>query len=402
MFINLIPDYFRAVSFFKLIKVMKTILPVIFIFFFLAGIANPQDSTKSLNKNSGTEKNIVHDTIIEKTILQSLPFDISGYVDVYYSHDNDYANALDRFPGVSPQRDEYRINIAQLSLKYFKQNVRGNITLQYGDEPDVYWDSDRKLLQEANVGFSPYENLWIDAGYFLTHIGTESIRPMENVFSSFAMVSYYEPFPQAGAVVSYSTRRFNGAFWIMNGYGQIADNNKNKSLGLSLTWWPYKNVSLSYNNIAGNESSDLDNQKQRLYNNFIVRANLGENWNIILNNDFCLQQKSKIDDSTGIGSMVGGYLTVKYTFNNPKFSIAYRGEYFADFDGIFSPIYTISPFERSGLLCYGPSLAFEYKPMPNAYVRIEGRYLTTWRNLKIFSDEKDYRVDGSVTMGVQF
>jgi len=40
--------------------------------------------------------------------------------------------------------------------------------------------------------------------------------------------------------------------------------------------------------------------------------------------------------------------------------------------------------------------------MPNAYVRLEGRYLKTLRDLKIFSDDKDYRIDGSITMGVQF
>ncbi len=348
------------------------------------------------------ERIVYHDTIVEKTILQSLPFTISGYVDAYYSHDNDMGSSPDRFPGVSYFRDEYRLNIAQLSLKYSKQNIRGNLTLQYGDEPDVFWPADRKLLQEANVGFSPWQDVWIDAGYFLTHIGTESIRPMENVFSSFAMVTFYEPFPQAGAVISYSTRRFNGAFWIMNGYSLIADNNKNKSLGLSLTWWPYKNVSLSYNNIAGNESPDLNNQKLRLYNNFIIKGNFGDHWNLVINNDFAIQQKSKLEDSTATGSMAGGFLTVKYTFNNTKFSLALRGEYFADFDGIFSPIYTINPDERSGLMSYGPSLAFEYKPMPNAYVRLEGRYLKTLRDLKIFSDEKDYRVDGSVTMGVSF
>lgn len=381
---------------------MKKYLLILFVLLFTPQLIFSQDTARIVKDAPAQNKIIIHDTLIEKTIIESLPFTVSGYVDAYYSHDNDYSNTLDRFPGVSPQRDEYRLNIAQLSLKYYKHNVRGNITLQYGDEPDVFWSPDRKILQEANVGFSPYENLWIDAGYFLTHIGTESIRPMENVFSSFSMVTFYEPFPQAGAVISYTTRRFNGAFWIINGYGQIADNNKNKSLGLSLTWWPFKNVSMSYNNIAGNESPDLNNQKQRLYNNFIIKANLGENWNIIFNNDFCLQQKSKIDDSTAIGSMIGGFLTVKYTFNDPKYSIAWRGEYFSDFDGIFSPIYSISPLERSGLMCFGPSLAFEYKPMPNAYVRLEGRYLQTWRDLNIFSDYKNYRVDGSVTMGVAF
>lgn len=397
---------------------MKTLFIILFVAFSTTIYSQdtlktlPQDSSKTIIPDTlkPAQTNLSKDTIksSSENILQTalniplLPFTISGYVDTYYSHDNDNSNSPDRFPGVSPQRDEYRLNIAQLSVKYSKENVRGALTLQYGDEPDVFWPSDRKLLQEANVGFSPYENVWIDAGYFLTHIGTESIRPMENVFSSFAMVTFYEPFPQAGAVLSYSTRRFNGAFWVMNGYGLIADNNKNKSLGLSLTWWPYKNVSLSYNNIAGNESSDLGNQKLRLYNNFVLKAYYGEHWNLIINNDFAIQQNSKIADSTAMGSMVGGFLTVKYTFSNPKFSLAFRGEYFADFDGVISPLYVNSLGERTGLMSFGPSLAFEYKPMPNAYVRIEGRYLKTMKDLQIFSDDKDYRVDGSVTMGVGF
>ncbi|MBS1494214.1 MAG: porin [Bacteroidetes bacterium] len=341
-----------------------------------------------------------------RSLINSLipvsPFTISGYVDTYYSHDNDNSNTTDRFPGVSPVRDEFRLNIAQLSLKYIKQNVRGNLTIQYGDLPDVSYPSNQKLFPEANVGFSPWENVWIDAGYFVTHIGTETVRPIENTFSTWALVTQFEPLPQAGAVISYSARRFNGALWVMNGYSVLADNNKNKSAGISLTWWPYKNVSFAYNNIIGNESSDLSDGKMRYYNNFIIKASLGTNWNIIVNNDFCFQEKSKIDDPKSYGALAGGFLTVQYTFNDPKFSLAYRGEYFADFDGILSPTYNVTSTERSGLMCFGPSLAFKYQPMPNAYVRLEGRYLKTLRDLKIFTDDKDYRIDGSITMGVQF
>lgn len=365
---------------------MNKIILVLFFCFASVSSAFSQDSLRSLINS----------------MLPVSPITITGYVDTYYSHDNDNSNTIERFPGVSPIRDEYRLNIAMLTARYSKGNVRGNLTIQYGDMADVLYPSNQKLLPEANVGFSPWENVWIDAGYFFTHIGNESPRSIENTFSSYAMVSLYEPLPQAGAVISYSARRFNGAFWIVNGYSVLGDNNKNKSAGVSLTWWPYKNVSFAYNNLIGNESTDLGNGKLRYYNNFIIKAMLGDHWNLIVNNDFCFQENSKLDDPKSYGSMAGGFATLKYTFNDPKFSLAYRAEYFSDFDGILSPIYEVTPTERTGLMCFGPSLAFEYRPMPNAYVRLEGRYLKTLRDLKIFSDEKDYRIDGSVTMGVQF
>jgi hypothetical protein len=376
--------------------------PVLFLLIFF----NTAKIFSADTAKSATEKIIIEKIVTEKTIIESLPFTLSGYVDTYYSMDNDNANSPDRFPGVSPNRDEYRLNIAQISARYFKDNVRGNLTIQYGDIPDVLYPEKQRLLPEANVGFSPWEkdgkSIWIDAGYFVTHIGTEAIRPIENTFSSYAMVSFYEPLPQAGVSVSYSSRRFNGAFWITNGYSVLGDNNKNKSIGLSLTYWPYKNVSFSYNNLGGNESSDLDNQRLRLYNNFIIKGYFWDNWSLIINSDFCFQQNSKLDDTASVGTMLGGFLTVKYSFDS-KFSLAYRGEYFMDFDGILSPIYDVpNTFNRTGLMIYGLSLAFEYKPMPNAYVRLEGRYLQTLRDLHIFSDNKNYRIDGSLTMGVGF
>ena len=339
-----------------------------------------------------------------RTLINSLipvsPVTITGYVDAYYSHDNDLNDQLERFPAVNSFRDQYRLNLAQISAKYLKDNVRGNFTIQYGDIPDILWPSNQKFIQEANVGFSPGKDFWIDAGYFLTHIGTEGIKPIDNVFSNFAMITYYEPFPQAGVTFSYYGKQFTGVFHILNGYNVLADNNKNKSLGLTLAFKPAKNIDVIYNNLSGNESPDLNYQKLRFYNNLIFKGTFGK-WNVILNNDFAMQQYSKIGDTTSYGSMFGGFLTAKYTIN-PKFALSFRGEYFMDSDGIFSGVYTNTANEKTGLQLFGPSLAFEYKPMPNAYLRLEGRYLKTMKDLKIFSDDRDYRMDGSVSMGVLF
>ena len=63
-------------------------------------------------------------------------FSISGYVDTYYSYDNDKdGNTLRQLSAIAPNRDEFRLNLAQVSLKYNDEKVRGAITVHYGDIP---------------------------------------------------------------------------------------------------------------------------------------------------------------------------------------------------------------------------------------------------------------------------
>jgi len=364
---------------------MKIYTPILFLFLILTKTGYSQDSL-----------NLINEVLPDVTYIS-----FSGYVDTYYSKDNDFEHTTSRFPQISPMRDEFRLNFASIGAKYLKNNVRASVTIQYGDIPDIFWSSGEKFIQEANAGFSPSENFWIDAGYFLTYIGSESIKPIDSYFSSLSMASYYEPTYQTGVSFSYSKKQFSGALHLMNGYNVLTDNNKNKSIGLSLAFRPYKNIELIYTNLAGNESNNPDNSKFRLYNNFIFKAFFGEHWNVVLQGDYCMQQNSGIADTNAAGNSLGGFITAKYTIN-PKFSLALRGEYFADYDGILSSIYSNNLGESTGLQCFGPTLAFEYRPISNAYVRAESRYLKLLKNLQIFSDDKDFRIEGSVTMGVAF
>jgi len=374
---------------------MKIYTPFVFVLFFLLAPARYLFS-QNTSQDSLQVVNEVVENIPEVTYIS-----FSGYVDTYYSKDNDVTHMVARYPQISPKRDEFRLNIASIGAKYLKNNVRANVTLQYGDIPDIFWTSGEQLIQEANVGFSPGENFWIDAGYFLTYIGAESIKPIDNNFGSLSMISYYEPTYQTGVSFSYSKRQFAAAIHLMNGYNVLTDNNKNKSFGLSLSFKPYKNIDLIYNNQAGNESSDPDVSKFRLYNNFIFKAYFGAHWNVIFQTDYCIQQNSSLIDTTAIGSALGGFLTAKYTIN-PKFSLALRAEYMADFDGVLSGAYTNSLGEHTGLQCFGPTFAFEYRPISNAYVRADARYLKLLKNLQLFNNARDYRLEGSVTMGVTF
>ncbi len=106
-------------------------------------------------------------------LISGLPdgLSINGYVDTYISWDNDKQFLHCQFSAISPYREEFRLNIAQISAKYELTVCRGIATIHFGDIPFVNWPSNQQYIQEANVGFRVCKNFWIDGGYFLTHIG---------------------------------------------------------------------------------------------------------------------------------------------------------------------------------------------------------------------------------------
>ncbi len=60
-------------------------------------------------------------------------FKISGYADTYYAYDNDNnGSPLRQFSVISPVRDQFRINLAQITGKYSNKNLRSTVTLQFG------------------------------------------------------------------------------------------------------------------------------------------------------------------------------------------------------------------------------------------------------------------------------
>lgn len=200
-------------------------------------------------------------------IISGLPegLSIGGYVDFYISYDNDKSGTLRQFSAIAPYRDEFKLNMAHVYTRYTGEKIRGNVVLHYGDIPRINWPQDQQIIQEANLGVQPVKNLWIDAGYFLTHIGSESIIPRYNYFSSLSLCTYYEPFFQSGIKASYNfSDRFNAVFHLVNGYNVFTDNNKNKSFGITLDVKTSKKVELVFNNLIGNEMpSDREGKTRR-------------------------------------------------------------------------------------------------------------------------------------------
>lgn len=343
----------------------------------------------------------------EEKVENQSTLNFSAYTDAYYGlYTNEMeANAFQPYTTVSPRDERFGLNIAQVGLSYDSDKVRGNVTLHWGDIPQATWSSEFTNVQEANVGVRLLQDWWFDAGFFTTHIGTESFLPKNNFLSSTTVATYNEPFFQAGAKLSYvGSDNFYAELWAVNGYNYFLAANDAKSFGVLLSYSFDENTSLTYTNLLGRESLDNAPVDQfRTYHNLYLNTRFGEQLYFILGGDLGTQSNSKGSDLSETAVMYNALATLRYQVNE-QWSVTGRGEIFEDSNGIISGILPTLDNEIQGLELWGATLGSEYRPVANAYLRGEARYLSVEDNTPLF--EGDYSVNQRweviFTMGYQF
>lgn len=329
----------------------------------------------------------------------------SGYISTYYAHYNDSVGQhnYSQLPTVAPYSDRFGLNIVQFGAAYTSRLVRGTFTLQFGDIPQSAWSAKYNFIQEANVGVRIVPKLWFDIGFFRTHIGLESIQPRENVASSIATTTYFEPYFLSGAKLTYS---FNKKFTLQanafNGFNTFVETNKNKAFGLSVLITPNDRFSLTINAITCDEYPDsVQVSHQRFYTNLYAVCKTPR-WDIGAEYNFGMQEHSLLSDSSQTAYMQSALLAVKFKLK--KFVAFYsRGEFFSDPNEILTGPVVNSHHDLIGLHIFGATLGMEVKPIKNSYIRLEGRTLHTNRNEDIFRVNhslSNHREELICTMGV--
>ena len=331
---------------------------------------------------------------------------LEGYTDVYFaSFTNELEpNVLQPFTTVSPRSERFGLNVAQLSVGYAAQKVRGTVTLHYGDIAQATWSETFNMVQEANVGIKLFGDWWLDAGFFATHIGTESFLPKNNYLSSTAVATYNEPFFQSGARLSYEgSDRLSAQLHVVSGYNFFLDANDAKSVGVLLSYAVNEHFTVTYTNLVGRESLDDAPLRQiRLYHNLYVNAVLAEKLLLTVGGDLGSQTHSVLEDTDATALMYNALATVRYQFT-PEWSLTARGEVFEDPEGFISGTFINQQGNPQGLQLWGLTLGAEYQPMENAYLRVEGRNLTTNASLALFDQGTDnVRYELMVTTGYYF
>ena len=331
----------------------------------------------------------------------------SGYIDTYYSYYTDTVNAngYEKFPTTSPRNNSFGLNMLQFGAKYESEKFRGTATVFFGDCPSAAWSNVLNFIQEANVGFKVYKKLWLDAGFFRTHLGLESIQPRENMTLSLATTTYFEPYFLSGAKLTWHhSRKFTIQANVFNSFNQFIETNNNKVLGLSMAYTPNDALNISLSSIVSDESANnFPVSQNRSYTNLYVvykkqRFILGFEAN------YGYQEHSKLSNPAKGASMYSSLLAFKYRFT-AKFASYLRGEMYSDPDEILTGPVQNENHELVGLDLYGATFGLEYKPIPNSYFRVESRYLHTKSNERIFYYDKhstNVRYEFLVGIGVWF
>lgn len=329
-------------------------------------------------------------------------FKITGYVDTYFATDNDNSNTVNenrkQLAAINVKKNEFDINMAQVTINGTSNTFRFNMTLHYGSlSRYVYPAGQLANIQEGYAGVKLAEGLWLDGGLFLTHIGSESVTPKDNWLSTHSVMTNFEPFYQEGLRLSYDfNSTLSGQLWLINGYGIFEDNNENKTIGYYLNNKFSDDFWMSLAGTAGNEQPWDAPAVLRIHNNFITFFKFSDEFSTKLSVDMCNENSQ---------SMIGGSLSARYNLVN-DLSISSRIEFFDDKNAMLTKF--VNPNDslqtnfglQSGI---GYSLGLEYKPNTNSYIRFESRYLQFDKDKNlIFLDKDNTATNSRIEMLMNF
>lgn len=177
-----------------------------------------------------------------------------------------------------------------LTAQYDAENVRGMVTIHFGDISRSAWSTTFPNIMEAHAGGRLCKKLWLDAGFFRTHPGTEGLLPRENFTSSVSIGTFYEPYYEAGFRLNYNPNdKLAINLFILNGYNLYEDNNNKKSFGAFVTYALGDKGNIGYSNYTGDDApTSADSvSHQRIHNNLFWNYQFGK-LKMQIGGDFCM------------------------------------------------------------------------------------------------------------------
>ncbi|MDX2196828.1 MAG: porin [Cytophagales bacterium] len=331
---------------------------------------------------------IITNIVLAQTDSTKSPLKISGYLETYYSYDfrNPANHNRPSFVYSHNRHNEVNLNLGFVKLAYNTNIIRANIALMAGTYANANLASEPGVLRnifEANAGvkISRNKNLWIDAGIFASHIGFESAIGKDCWNLTRSMLADNSPYYESGAKISYTS---NNEKWlisglILNGWQRIqrVEGNNMPAFGHQINYKPNIKTTLNSSSFVGSDSPDSTRQ-MRYFHNFYGQFQLHQNFGLIVGFDIGAQQKSK--GSSDFNIWYTPVIIAKYSPSN-KISIAARGEYYSDANGIIIVTGTLNGFQT-----YGYSINFDYNVYNNIIWRIEARSFSSKDKVFMLND----------------
>ncbi len=322
---------------------------------------------------------------------------VSGFVDAYYALAFATPPAKTRAFTTQPlYHNEFSINFAFLSLAYSSDRVRGRFAAQVGSYVESNYAAEPQFWRnifEANVGYRAVENLWLDAGIFASHIGFESAVSKDNWTYSRSIVADYSPYYETGVKLTWTpSSEWLLSALVLNGWQIIRETNSDKSFGTQVQWKPSSNLLLNWSTYIGNDRPDTAAREMRYFNNFYAQIGLSEKFSLALLGDVGVQQRP----NNTLSVWFGGTVLVRYSLSD-RITLAARGEYYSDPQGIIIPTGTSNNFQTLGI-----SANVDVALTANLLWRIEGRWFSSRDAIYPTENAAPRPTDGFVVTSLAF
>jgi hypothetical protein len=296
---------------------------------------------------------------------------VEGYLDAYYAYDFNKPSSGNRPYFVSMNRhNEMTINLAYIGIKYSSARLRGRfvpgfgtyITANYTSEP-----AGLKNIVEASAGVKLWhdKNIWLDVGVFGSPYTNESAISKDHLAYTRSFAPEYVPYYLSGVKLSFPiASKVNGYLYLINGWQQMQDNNKNKAIGTQVEYRPINSLLINWNTFVGNEQSSVHTEFSTRYFTDVFFIYSKGKWSATGCYYLGLQQRNNMESAYWWQANVIGRYNI-----SEKLSVTGRLEYFDDPDRVhITPITSAASFSS-----YSSSVGINVSIADNVLFRVEGR-----------------------------
>ena len=306
---------------------------------------------------------------------------LSGFIDTSYSYNFNGPDSRTNTARVfDTEANNFNVHAAEVVLERLPPDAGGvgfRTDLFFGQDAEVITPTgsfrDQFDLQQAYISLKPSAvcNLpfgcweWIKIGKFVTMHGAEVIEAKDNWnFTRSLLFGYAIPFTHTGIRAGY--RLFDGLtgyLGINNGWDNVKDNNKSKSVEGALAWAASDKLSFNLAGMYGPEQTSNDHSQRGLID-FLVTYKPFNKWTFMLNADYGHEEDVVAAGKDGSWSGVAAY--AKYDVNG-WMSLINRTEFFSDRQGLR----VVSGTNQD---LWETTFTLELKPYKDLITRLEYRH----------------------------
>ncbi|MCE2790649.1 MAG: porin [Saprospiraceae bacterium] len=280
------------------------------------------------------------------------------------------------------RHNEATVNLAMLDLRYNSSRLRARVAPGFGSYMNANYTAEQggmKFLVEANAGVKLFSNkdIWLDFGILGSPYTNESCVSRDHLMYTRSLAPEYVPYYLAGAKFSIPVhKKWSVYLYLVNGWQQIADQNKGKSIGTQVEYRPDDRNLINWDTYIGDERSEANPYNRMRYFTDVYWIH---NPNGVFSVTSCLyagiQQRQTAqglrNDGWWQANVIGRYKL------SQKTSISGRIEYFHDRNSV-QIVNLIN--QGAGFRTAGAGICLNQSLFDNALFRLEGRQLFSLDN----------------------